>query len=217
LNVRNVHIDLPAGTTWHVLEPGKKLAHRAQLPGATVFDLVAQSLRVAKSRGVGLDDRFVLALPASWLVNSPAISPVLRRWALPPHRETCLALIDVLEGAAWPLDTETRQALRVGLASLGNERYVTEALSKVIALLVPEAVPLMPEPARAFVLGADAANAPDAFARMADWFGAAVETHAAELARIAHEHRNVELTGAGVLDRLLWFDSEGHKHFPEIA
>ena len=30
-------------------------------------------------------------------MNSPAISRVLRRWALAPHRETCLALIELLE------------------------------------------------------------------------------------------------------------------------
>jgi hypothetical protein len=44
-----------------------------------------------------------------------------------------------------------------------------------------------------------------------------VAAHEAELDRIASEHREVELTAAGVLDRLLWFDSEGYRHFPKIA
>jgi hypothetical protein len=50
-----------------------------------------------------------------------------------------------------------------------------------------------------------------------DWFARAAMDHVTGLEAIAREHREVELTGAGVLDRLLWFDSEGHKHFPKIA
>ena len=213
-----VRIELPSGTTWHVHEAGKKLGYRAQLPGARVFDLVAQSLRVAKARGVEAADRFTLALPASWMVNSPAISKVIRRWALPPHRDTCLALIEVLEGGPdeWSADPETAQALRLGIASLGTEPYVTEALSKVLALVVTDAVPLMPPRARAFVLGDAAKDGPDAFGRIAEWFARAALAHRAELEAVAREHLEVVLTGAGVLDRLLWFDSEGHQHFPKI-
>ena len=218
-----MQIELPSGTTWHVQGAARKLAYRAQLPGARVFDLAARSLRVARLRGVDAVDRFTLALPASWMVNSPATSPVLRRWALPPHRDTCLALIEVLEGGLeeWSADPETPRALRLAIASLGSEPYVIEALSKVLALLVPEAVPLMPPPARAFVLGdaAKDADAPDTFARIVEWFARAALDHRADLESVAQQHAaqvGVELTGGGVLDRLLWFDSEGHKHFPKI-
>ncbi|MGO8999324.1 MAG: hypothetical protein ACLQVI_38860 [Polyangiaceae bacterium] len=215
-----MQIALPSGTTWHVREAAKKLAHRGQLPGARVFDLAGASLRAAKASGVSASDRFTLALPASWLVNSPAISRVLRRWALEPHRETCLAMIELLEAgpAEWSRDPGTREAISLGVASLGDEPYVTEALSKVLALLVPEAVPLMPPAARAFVLGEGDAtkDSPDAFALVVDWFARAVLANEAELAEIARAHVEVEITGAGVLDRLLWFDSEGHRHFPKI-
>jgi hypothetical protein len=213
-----LHIDLPSGTTWHIREAGKKLAYRAQLPGARVFDLVAQSLRSAKAGGVCAGDRFTLALPASWLVNSPANSKVLRRWALDPHREACLALVDVFERGPleWSADPGTGEGIRLCVASLGDEPYVTEALSKVLALVVPEAVPLMPAPARTFVLGEAARDDRDAFGRIVDWFARAAMTNATELARIARGHREVELTAEGVLDRLLWFDSEGHTHFPKL-
>ncbi|HTB73922.1 MAG TPA: hypothetical protein VK762_11790 [Polyangiaceae bacterium] len=213
-----MQIDLPCGRTWNVREASKKLTYRAELPGARVFDLVAASLRRAKTAGVSVEDRFNLALPASWLVNSPAISTVLRRWALQPHREACLALIDALEQgpAAWSADPGTAEGIRLCVAALGDEAYVTEALSKVLALVVPEAVPLMPSRARAFVLGDEAKDHPDAFGGMVDWFARAALAHATELDRIAREHREVELSGAGVLDRLLWFDSEGHAHFPKI-
>jgi hypothetical protein len=213
-----VQIDLPCGTTWHVREAGRKLAYRAQLPGARVFDLAAASLRRAKTAGVSADDRFTLALPASWLVNSPAISTVLRRWALQPHREACMALIDVFERGPeeWSADPGTPEGIRLCVSALGDEAYLTEALSKVLALVVPEAVPLMPSRARAFVLGEAAKDERDAFGRMVDWFARAAIAHAPELDRIAREHREVELSSAGVLDRLLWFDSEGHAHFPKI-
>jgi hypothetical protein len=213
-----VHIDLPSGTTWHVREAGKKLAYRARLPGARVFDLVAQSLRRAKESGVRAEDRFTLALPASWLVNSPAISKVLRRWALDPHREACLALVEVFERGVdeWSADPTAAEGIRLCVASLGDEPYVTEALSKVLALVVPEAVPLMPARARAFILGEAAKDHPHAFGRIVDWFSRAVPSCAIELGRIAREHQEVALTPAGVLDRLLWFDSEGHTHFPRL-
>jgi hypothetical protein len=212
-----MQIALPSGTTWHVHDAGKKLTLRAQLPGARVFDLVGASLRAAKAKGVGASDRFTFALPASWLVNSPAISRVLRRWALEPHRETCLAMIELLEAGPeeWSRDEGTREAMKLGIASLGDEPYVTEALSKILALVVPAAVPLMPPAARAFVLGDAEKDAVGAFARIIDWFSRTALANESELAEIARAHREVEITGAGALDRLLWFDSEGHRHFPK--
>jgi hypothetical protein len=214
-----MQIELLSGNSWVVAEPTKKLAFRAQLPGARLFDLAGESLRAAKRLGTSASDRFTLALPASWLVNSPAISRVLRRWALEPHRETCLALVELLEGgpAAWEDDPGTADAIRQAVASLGDEPYIAEALSKTLALLVPEAVPLMPDAARAFVLGTADRNEPDAFGRMVDWFARAAIEHHEALARVARDHREVELTPGGVLDRLLWFDSEGHVHFPHVG
>jgi len=160
----------------------------------------------------------MFALPASWLVNSPAVSKVLRRWALPPHDETCLALLEVLEGGpdAWAEDAGTAESVRLALASLGDEPYVVEAVSKVMALLVPDAVPLMPAPARAFVLGEADRDHPDAFMRIVEWFARTVIEQRAALEAIARDHTEVQLTAGGVLDRLLWFDSEGHRHFPAV-
>ena len=216
-----MQIDLPTGTAWHIEKAPPKLSLRAQLPGARVFDLCAQSLRAAKASGVSPSDRFALALPASWLVNSPAVSKVLRRWALPPQREAWLALVELLEAGPgeWTAEPGEVEAIPLVVTSLGDEPYVVEAMSKVLALLVPDVVPLMPEPARVFVLGDEAKTmAPGkVFARMVEWFAGAASAHAPELTRLAREHTEVELTGAQALDRLLWFDSEGHRHFPPVA
>lgn len=71
-----------------VVEAAAKLSLRAKLPGARVFDLATESLRKARAAGMSILERLPLALPASWCVNSPAPSTVLRRWA-PPLSVRC--------------------------------------------------------------------------------------------------------------------------------
>jgi hypothetical protein len=202
------------GTPWRIDRAAEKLRLRAGLPGARVFDLAAEALRKARAADVPALDRLALALPASWCVNSPAPSTVLRRWALPPQSEVWTALIDVLEEPRrGPLDPESRDAVVTGLRALGSEPFVVEAVSKALALLIPDGVPLMPAPARAFVLGPSESGDAGAFVRMVEWFGAAVVEGGAELAACASTHAEVRITAAQALDRLLWFDSEGHRHF----
>ena len=131
-----VEIPSSPGTPWHVENGAKKLALRAQLPGALVFDFAAESLRAARAAGVCAEDRLFLALPASWLVNSPAVSRVMRRWALPPDRSTWLALMAVLERGPeeWMAKrAESRVAARDAVGALGAEPYLVEAVSKVLA------------------------------------------------------------------------------------
>ena len=191
---------------------------RAKLPGARVYDLSAQSLRVAKQLGRGDDARLPLALPGSWLVNSPAISTTFRRWALEPQRSVLLELLSLFNPPSLgALDDDVRAALKTRVEALGEEPTRVEALSKVLALLVPHAIPLMPPLAIAFVLGPDVAADADAFVAMASWFGGAVEEHWPALSAFAASHVEVPLDAAQVLDRLLWFDSDGFKHFPATS
>jgi hypothetical protein len=83
-------------------------------------------------------------------------------------------------------------------------------VSKVLALLVPDVAPLMPPAARAFALGDDA---PADFGAMMDWFVEAVLAWREPLEATAAAFDGATLDAAQVLDRLLWFDSEGHKLF----
>jgi hypothetical protein len=206
------------GTTWRIEGASTKLDLRAKLPGARVFDLVADSLRKVRAAGIPTLDRLALALPASWCVNSPAPSTVLRRWALAPQREVWELLIEVLEEPrSGPLDAESSEAIVSGIRVLGPEEFGVEAISKVLALLVPDAVPLMPPPARAFVLGESGHKDARAVVEIVDWFRAAVREGGDELASLAKAHAEVPLSGAQALDRLLWFDSEGHRHFSSAA
>jgi hypothetical protein len=201
----------PAGTEWHVRDAEKRLSLRARLPGAFVFDISANSLRKAKARGAPAMERIPLAFSGSWMVNSPASSKVMRRWSLPPQFDVWIALVGALEG---PLESPGEWApVKALVGRLGDEPFLIEAVSKVLALLLPGVVPLMPEPARKFLLGDAAGADPEAFVRIADWFVQTTRAEAATLDEWAASHEEVTLEGAQVLDRLLWFDSEGHKNF----
>ena len=80
-------------------------------------------------------------------------------------------------------------------------------------LLVPDVVPLMPPPARAFVLGEAHDSGAEAFVAMIDWFVRATTEHEEALGELARAHREAKLRGPGVLDRLLWFDTDGFQHY----
>lgn len=201
----------PSGSEWVLRDVEKRLSLRARLPGAFVYDVSASCLRKAKARGAPAMERIPLAFSASWMVNSPANSRVMRRWALPPQFDVWIALVGVLEG---PLENPGEWApVKALLLRLGDEPIVIEAVSKVLALLVPEVVPLMPEPARKFLLGESAKADADAFVAIADWFVKTCRAQAEPLSAWASTHEEVTLEGPQVLDRLLWFDSEGYKSF----
>jgi hypothetical protein len=205
------------GTNWHLQHVSTKLTLRSRLPGAYAFDMAANGLRKAKTAGLSALDRLALALPASWCVNSPAESRVFRRWLLPPQREVWLTLLDVMEEPRDDaLSAEQSAAIVTAIVAIAPEPYRVEAISKVLALIAPEAVPLMPAPARAFVLGEPATSEPAGFVAMLNWFGAATTQARVPLDSWARAHDPVPLTGPQVLDRLLWFDSEGYRHFPPL-
>jgi hypothetical protein len=205
----------PDGTPWKLEAVSQKLALRAKLPGACIFDLATESLR--KCRDLSVIDRLVLAFPSSWCVNSPADSRLYQRWVHPPQREVWLALVDLLEQpASGPLDAESAEAVAAAFRAIAPEATGLETVSKVLALLLPDAVPLMPPRARTFLLGDDAPADGAAFVAIFDWFGGAARQANEELAASARAHSFVPLSAAQVLDRLLWFDSDGHRHFPRV-
>jgi hypothetical protein len=211
-------VKIPSGKAWELTDVNRKLTQRAGLPGARVFDLSADSLRVARAKGLSDEARLPLALPGSWLVNSPAQSFVFRRWALSPHKELMLDILALFDPPRLgPLEPDAAAALAELVAALGKEATLIEAASKVLALLVPHAIPLMPPLAVGHVLGPGVALDPAAFVAMVSWFGESVAEHWEGLSACAAAHTEVPLDAAQVLDRLLWFDSDGFKHFQKAA
>lgn len=213
------------GSPWRIERAAEKLTLRARLPGAFVYDRVAHSIRVAEAQGMSLEERFVLALPGSWMVNCAASSQVMRRWSEPPLRDAWLALIDAVKGGAeaWLEAVEERAVVTQCLTALRTRDVadLDEAVSKILALLAPESVPLMPAESVRFALGASAATEPtDAgtsrFLAMLDWFARATLEVEGALVDLARGYAPCPLDAAQVLDRLLYFDSIGVQHFPEM-
>lgn len=216
-------IELGGGRALSLERAAEKLDLRAGLPGAFLFDQAAHALRRARPT-LALEARLDLALASSWLVNSPAPSPALRALATPPRREVLLGLVEALEALPDDLEEDATALTDIAAAvdhlseALGARREQgAEALSKLLALLLPECVPLLPEPACRTLLGEPPSAQGARFTRALRVFRAATDAHYGELVAIAREHHAAVLDAAQVLDRVLWFDSEGHAHFPPLS
>ncbi len=210
---------------WKILDAAEKLLARGVLPGAYGYDLAAHGLRVARARGVGFRELLPLAMPASWMVNNRAPSPVFRRW-LSEKSDAWVAVCELLDAGAlaWPEFTH-RAELDALLRSLAGNGQGACAISKVLALLCPHTVPLMDDAALAFALGSVATPAaadnplagPEHFAPMLDWFAEAVRDNERELIALARGYDLAPLDAAQVLDRLLWVESWGWQHLGPLA
>lgn len=220
---------------WRLGMGRAKLQVRGRLPGAFGFDLAADTYRKARAAGLAGADLVALALPGSWMVNNKVPSPVFQRWLQPPLRPTWTRVIDLLSGDAdaWltrgaderaTLATDLRtlaglDAAARGGAPDGPAPGTAAGLSKVLALLCPDTVPLMDDAALHFALGVvarpDSADTPSAdtrsFVPMLDWFAAAVRAATPTLRALADDHPLAPLSPAQVLDRLLWFETWGFR------
>ena len=225
------HRDAPP---WRLGMARAKLQVRGRLPGAFGFDLATASYRAAR-RGTPLVDLLPMALPGSWMVNNKVPSPVFFRWLQPHTRELWSELIDLLDGDSdrWlARSSGERAAVAAAVRNLaaldaaarggppgGPTPGAAAGLSKVLALLCPDAVPLMDDAAICFALGAvprpDSADTPIAgpehFVPMLDWFAGAVHSAAGELTALARDYSLAPLSPAQILDRLLWFESWGYR------
>jgi hypothetical protein len=210
--------DLGVGRALTLNGAARKLELRARLPGAHLFDRATHALRQARAFGLPLDARLELALASSWLVNSPAPSSALRALAEAPR----FAALQSLAAALGDLgDVPSRVALDEieGTVDLLAAEWPdakgrgAEMLSKLLALVVPETVPLLPEPACRFLVGEPPAAAGARFVACLSVFRRATLALEPGLITVAREHTAAVLEPAQVLDRLLWFDSEGFRHF----
>lgn len=206
---------------WRVASPGEKLEVRARLPGAFSYDQATHGFRVARARGVPAAELLPAAFATSWLVNARTPSPVFKAWLEPPRRDAWAALLDATSVGphGWrALSEGDREAVFAVVSGLSSHETRIAAISKVLACLSPETVPLMDDHALVMALGPVVSEPTDAdhpvagalhFVPMMDWFTRAVTDHESELVELARRHRAATLDAAQVLDRLLWFDSWG--------
>jgi hypothetical protein len=211
---------------WTIAGAARKLLARGALPGAFGYDLAAEALRRARRAGVPAIELLAPALPASWMVNARASSPVFQRWL--GMRAPWSDLLAIAAGgpARWlARGAGEREAAAAAVRALAIEGQGVAAISKVLALLAPDTVPLMDDAAIAFALGGiepprtadDPRAGPEWFLPMLDWL--ARETLRAEpaLAALARAYPLAPLEPAQVLDRLLWFESWGWRLLREGA
>jgi hypothetical protein len=211
---------------WQVRDALADLAFRGALPGASGYDHAAHQLRVLQARGAGVNELLPLVLPTSWMVNAKATSVTFKTWLSPPFVEVWSELALLLPVDAAP-ETWRDQPMEARDDVLALVRALTTppgaslaAVTKVLALLRPQLVPLMDDAALWFVLGlgdepttADAPSAPaDAFLPMLDWFCEAAARHESDLVALARAHQEHVYDAPQVLDRLLWMASWGHRH-----
>lgn len=201
--------------SWPFVLADIKLKLRARLPGASAFDDAASGLRQARAKGTPASALLAPAMAGSWLVNSQVPSPVIQKWLAPKTRAEWVRLVAALESespAVDDIDGALSAIAQVG-GSLG-------AITKVLSLVSLRPVPLMPDAALAHVLRVvpvpsepDAQTAPvKHFLPMLERFLAAVSANEPALATLAKENAPT-LAPADMLDRLLWFDSVGFRHF----
>jgi hypothetical protein len=210
---------------WVLAEADEKLAFRASLPGAFGYDQAAQVLRTLQADGYAASDLLPLAFPTSWMVNAKATSRAFRAWLVPPARAIWQALLVQLESSMsleqWrTIDGDERDAIAANVARLSSmEGASVSAVSKVLALLRPQLIPLMDDAAIAFAIGAveqpseeTATAGPEVFLPMVDWFAEQVIRAEPDLIAIAARHRQAVLDAPQVLDRLLWMDAWGERY-----
>lgn len=209
-----------AAGEWILVEADEKLAFRANLPGAFGFDQAAHTLRALQAAGASANDLLPLALPVSWMVNSKASSRAFRMWLTPPARSMWGALLAQLEISLEEWPTADHAAIETMVARLALiENAGLSAVSKVLALLRPQLVPLMDDAAVAFAIGAvetpseeKATAGPEVFLPMIDWFAEQVRSNEPELIEVAKRHKAAVLDAPQVLDRLLWMDAWGERY-----
>jgi hypothetical protein len=212
-----------AASTHAVINPLDKLLVRAQLPGAFGFDQGAHTMRLARAKGLPFESLLACAMPASWMVNNRTTSPVFKQWLSAPMMPAWGALCEALTGgyAAWSSRTRDERKMVGDLVrALAIEGQGVAAISKVLAYLVMETVPLMDDALVFAVLGERSglsepvsADSPKAsasvFVSMLDWFAQECERQEHALIALARDYSVCVLDVAQVLDRLLWFESWG--------
>jgi hypothetical protein len=210
---------------WEIPDPSGDLAWRASLPGAFGYDQAAHVLRAVQAQGTPAVELLPVAFPTSWMVNAKATSRTFRAWLTPGPFAAWNALLTSLGASTsqedWlALGPEPRAVVQAAVTELASvEGASLVAVTKVLALLRPQLVPLMDDAALWFAIDAvpeptsadKPIAAPALFEPMMDWFAQQSLTHEAGLVDVAAAHELAVLDVPQTLDRLLWVASWGHR------
>ena len=206
-------------------QPAEALSRRGQLPGAFGYDRAAHLFRTLQAEGSDAVDLLPAAFPTSWMVNAKATSRTFVHWTA--AEATWVELFAVLRfdqsTEDWTrLPEADRMAVGAAITALSSVPGATLcAVTKVLALLRPQLVPLMDDAAIWFArdavpepTSADGPSAgPEHFLPMMDWFAEEAKRSDAALIELARTHTLAVVDAPQVLDRLLWWASWGRRLF----
>lgn len=191
--------------TWDLGDVEEKLKVRGALPGASIWDDVQRTL---SSSALEVSAQLSCALPSSWMVNNLVTSPALSAWNKGDGRKVWEALLTAG-------DDDRRTELVTALCNVQSPALPLAAVSKVWALLEPARVPLLDDAAIAFLTEAIDDPASDASSAGPEHLRASLSAFSAAVEGVDLDPRAFDLAHkAQVVDRLLWFDSYGHRLFP---
>jgi hypothetical protein len=204
-----------------IAEPLAALRFRGQLPGAFGFDHAAFVVSEQVRAGTHPLDLLPLVFPTSWMVNSRASSQTFQMWMVPDALEKWETIIDPLHapGASWAtLGADVQNNIANAVAALASVRGGSlSAVTKVLALLLCDAIPIMADAEVAMITGAMAAPTEgdtttadvSLFANVMHWYSQHVPILAKDLQALAAQHPLAPLTALQTLDRLIWYASWG--------
>lgn len=222
----NLPLSRRAFPHWQCSFSLEKLLMRGQLAGASLYDKTTDALRQARQAGVPALTLLPAATGSSWMVNNTVTSALFQQWLHPSklaHWESLLALLEGTNDNYLQRKDELREPLSQTLQALWLPQAGAAGLSKVLALLCPDVVPLMDDAALWYALDRVSypANAQvitsktNDFIDMLDWFATQAHTQQETLTLLATAYPLCQLSPAQVLDRLLWFESWGYHLFQQ--
>jgi hypothetical protein len=203
-----------------VCSMAEKLAQRASLPGARSFDRLVHQLRLGRAHGARLEEQLEPAFAGSWLLNSYLLSTTFARWGEPDLRACVVELARGLEQGV-----EARAHWQQLLRRLDLGFPLAGPISKILAALVPSRVPVLSDAALSYLTGLETQSERgeeqtagiDAFCEGVAAFWRWLSPSVRVLARHESPVSDGAYVPAQVLDRLLWFEAWGYRHFRDAS
>lgn len=202
-------------------DPLEALRFRASLPGAFAYDHAAQLFRTLQADGTNAVELLPAAFPATWLVNARATSQTFAAWLREPTAWQSLLRLLPFDASLEDARSLDRGGIENALSHLMRAQGATLAsITKVLALLRPQLIPIMHDAVVAKVTGAmdpptkgDTETAsPSLFFDVLLSFEKMHRDLQVSLMACAKAYELAVLDAPQVLDRLLWWAAWGQRY-----
>ncbi len=214
----------PTATGTHAIAaPIAALRLRGELPGASGYDRAAHLFRKLQFEGATALDLLPAVFPNAWMVNARATSHTFAAWSAMSETWDTLLTALPFDGSLFDFASLDHDAIEKTMWALCTAPGATlTSLTKVLALLRPQLVPIAHDKVVAVVTGrvamptssdTETCTLAD-FKALFSWFAKNACEKENELIALARNHELATLDAPQVLDRLLWsgFCDPRHAH-----